>query len=60
MKTSNPHSLIGPKALSWLIETELLWLVGKDGNEDIAVQLQLDGESLSLIGQILILALFLN
>lgn len=36
------------KAMSWLIEGELLWLA-EDAWGDIAVQLQLSGESLSSI-----------
>ena len=28
MRTLNPHSMIAPKALSWLVRTEPLWLVG--------------------------------
>lgn len=38
---------------------ELLWLVGEDANEDIAAQLQLDGESLSFVGWSLILGALL-
>lgn len=37
------------EALSWLARMELLWLVGEDTDEAIAVRLQLDGKSLSLI-----------
>ena len=38
------------KALFWLVEMESLWLISEDANEEIAVQLKLDGESLSLVG----------
>lgn len=44
MGAPHPHILIGPNNIwSWLARMELLWLVGEDVNEDIAIQLQLDG-----------------
>ena len=36
MRTSNPYSLIGPKALSWLVRMEMLWLVGEEVDGDIS------------------------
>lgn len=39
MRSLNTHSLIGPNDTIMMVGMEPLWLVGKDANEDIAMQL---------------------
>lgn len=46
---------VGPKIKSWLVGLELLWLISEDANENVVVQLPLDGESLNPIRRILTL-----